>query len=323
LLWYHGDLAAGVPSGLKFRLVDPVAWSGGGEVFVDQKGTLEYGTVAYAFAPGPGVSGGAYEGLGYLAVWERDYFPDGSSEPRVAVLDAQGNIVLGPLTPSAPIKYPGRPAHGAWSGSAYLVTTSFDACASGESLCSTSSVVVMRVDPAGKGLVVTAVVPALGAVAAPRRALLAPYQGSVWMTWTERDPSDASSPRTVRLARLDAGGQLAADPVTIADQVLPTTSLALTAGEAGVVVVWGEDGDKGLMPNLPGRSRIVVHHFDTQGAAAGVPITIDATAFGLSGPVAAEIAWPRGVLVTWAASGLPVGTPTRTFLGRLDCVVPD
>src|SRR5262249_26066023 len=104
-------------------------------VFVDQTmGMSQNGTVAYALAPGPGVSGGAYAGLGYLAVWERNYYPAGSSEPRVAVLDAKGNTVLGPVTPSAPITSPGRPAHGAWSGSDYLVTTSFADCFSGESL---------------------------------------------------------------------------------------------------------------------------------------------------------------------------------------------
>src|SRR5262249_28506661 len=159
-----GDLASGVPEGVKFRTIDSDAWTGGNEVFVDQKTSLEYGTYAYALSPGQN---------GYLAVWERDYFPDASAEPRIAVLDTQGNIVIGPLRRSAPRRYPGRAANGVWSGSSSLVTTSFADCLSGESLCTSRSVVVMRVDPSSNGLEARSLVPALDPATAPRKALLA------------------------------------------------------------------------------------------------------------------------------------------------------
>jgi hypothetical protein len=47
---------------------------------------------------------------------------------------------------------------------------------------------------------------------------------------------------------------------------------------------------------------------------------LDTTRFGYTGPVAVEIGWPRGVLVTWPGESTQLGAPTRTWLARFDCV---
>jgi hypothetical protein len=260
-----------------------------------------------------------YGGAGY-AIAYRAQLEGGLAEPRVVVIDPHGAALLGPLATAAPDPYPGRGNAAVWAGSGYLAATSRGDCAPGEPICAPRAVNVARLRPPseGGGLELAAAIPASKDGFVPRRPTLASWGEGAYLLWSENDPNDDTSPRTIRLVQLDASGAPVRDAVTLADDVLPVTALALAASPLGVTAMWGEMGDLGP-PDEPGYTRIIVHHRDSKGDPLGGPITIDATEFAYNpGPAAAAIDHPRSLLVSWA--GLPAGGGySQTFLARLDC----
>jgi hypothetical protein len=318
--WFHGDLAAGVPTGLKFRPFDTNTWSPGPDVFVDPTGT-----VAYGFQPGRAVgpSGVDYSGDGYAIAW-RGGFEDGSAEPRVAVLDPTGAVVLGPLAAAAPQPYPGRGSDIAWSGATYLVATSFDACGPGDPACAPGSVVVTRVRPIasepGGVLEGASSIAILSPGTIPRRPVIASRDGLTWLAWSEGPPDDDAAPRAVRLARLNTQGSVVGPVTVVSEDARPVAGLSLAVTSVGVVLMWGEITKPDLPPEIPGHSRLLVHHWSLDGESMGPPLEIPTTGFAYNPtPSAVALAHPRGALVSWAAIEEATTARHVTYLARLDC----
>jgi len=314
LAFYHGDEASGSPAeGVKFRSFDPVRWTAGPESFVDPDGEAIYSLVA-----GRSVDAGQYQGDGYAAAW-RGAFGD-NTEPKVAVLDATGAIVLGPIPVTLPEPYPGRATDVVWSGASYLVATAFGACTPGGPPCAPASMVVTRLQPSDGSLALASSVSVIQAGNEPRRPAIAAYGDSIFLEWSERIPDDDEAPRTVRLARLDPSGELLGSPETLADTAHPTAGIALSATSAGVVVMWGEAGDLALPSSTPGHSRIVLHHRELSGAPVDPAMQIPCTAFAsVPSLSAAALDHPRSLLLSWAATSEDPNKVDMTFLARLDC----
>lgn len=314
LAWYHADEAAGVPIGLKFRSINTTSWSSSQEVFVDPGGT-----VVYSFSRGPGVdTAGDFGGLGYAIAYRFD--AGGSYEPRVVIIDVQGNVVYGPVATAPPEEYPGRGAGVVWTGARYLVATGFDACSTPD-FCAPRSITLSTLAPANKGSGVEVLwsIEASQSTFAPRRPVLAARGDRVFVLWAEGLAEDDDGLRTVRLARLDGSGALLGEVETLAEGALILSPLQLNASPLGVVASWVEQGGDDGPPDQPGFTRVVVHHRDMAGAALGDPIVIQATeAANHPGPALAVTEVPKALWVSWAGIESEAG-PDKTFLARFDC----
>jgi hypothetical protein len=320
LVWFQGDLAAGLPAGLKFRPFDTTTWTPGADVFIDPGGSVTYG-----FHAGRAVSssGGDYDRDGYAITW-RSVMEDGNAEPRVAVLDTAGTVVIGPLSTAAPQAYPGRGSDVAWSGVTYLVATSFDACAPGDLLCEARSVVVARIRPIvgepGGALEAASSIAAMSAESVPRRPVIASRDGLTWVAWVESPPEDPDAPRTVRLARLNPAGNLVGPVAVVSQEAHPTWGLSLAVTPLGVVLIWAEEDQPDLPPEMPGHSRLLVHHWDLDGESMGSPHVIPTTRFANNPtPSAVALGHPRSMLVSWASAEETAAPRDVTYLARLDC----
>ena len=84
--------------------------------------------------------------------------------------------------------------------------------------------------------------------------------------------------------------------------------------------MWGEQDHPELPPETPGHSRLILHHWDLEGAPMGPPLELATTSFSY-GPAlsAVALAHPRSVLVSWAAREEATAPRDITFLARLDC----
>jgi hypothetical protein len=314
LAFYHSDEASpNVVPAFKFRSFDPNAWQPGPEISVDA-----LGTVAYGFAAGASVSLGNFAGAGYAACY-RALLEDGSAEPRVAVLDANGTTTLGPVTVSTATTYPGRSSDVCWSGVSYLLVTSFGECDPGASGCFAHEVTVSNLEPSGQ-LPLMAVYSPLDAAAVPYRSTIASNETSTWIVWSEALPDPPDAPRTVRLARLDAQGNAMGEPIVLATDAHPSHSVSLAVTDFGVVVWWGEPGDPALPEYTPGHSRLIVHHYTGTGVLAQPPFELPATSFAYGLPPGlVTLDASIGALASWGALSETNGKDV-TWLARLRCV---
>jgi hypothetical protein len=290
LAFYHADEAnPNVTPAFKFRSFDPKAWSPGPEISVDPTGTVAYGFAA--------------SGVGYAAAY-RGALDDGNAEPRVAVLDANGKTVNGPIAVAEATPYPGWATDVAWSGVSWLLVTSTD------------RIEVSRV--AGETVVATAKISPLGA-STPRRSRIASNGAFTWIAWSEAPPDPPDAPRTVRMARLDPQGNAVGEPLVLATDAHPAHAVSIAVTDFGVLVWWGEPGDEALPDSTPGRTRLIVHHLSGEGSEEQPPIELPATAFayGLP-PTLVTLDASIGALVSWGALSQGGGTNV-TWLGRLRC----
>jgi hypothetical protein len=324
LAWHRDDAAVGRP---QFRSIDPASWQQGPEVAIQPSGDA-----MFSFASGAGVgSDGSWTGDGFAIAWRHVSAPDvGPARPLAAILDVSGNLMRGPSPLATAEDFPGRSPALAWSGSTYLVATSYVDCFGGDA-CRPRSVVLQRLSAKaapdmGLTLQPIASFSTVDPAALPGTPMMAAFQGRVWLVWSEGVPADASGERTrtIRLVATDEGGQPLGDPTTIDDAARPTTRVSVSAGDAGVLVAWAEDGpvmgDGGDANDVRiGASSVVVRRAGEDGRldpAVRIPTTrVD----DYGPPTTAAIASPRGALVLWAGRST---VPTQfdvTWLARLDC----
>lgn len=322
MLWgYAGALVD--PVSVRFRTFDTSSWSPGPIVDV----IVEHGT-ATCLVPGRGVaaSGGAWEGEGYGATWRGPYVEDAGTQPYMAVLSAAGALQLGPFAAASPAPYPGRETQMIWSGSTYLVATSFDACASSEPFCVPDTTAVYALTPVAGGSVkdmmqLKTAIPILPSSLVPGAPHVAAYAGRVFVAWVEKAEADSGAPRAVRLAVLDAGGVLQGEVRTIAADAQPTHAIFLGASELGVVLFWPEEGDPSKQPQEVGYQVIRVHHLDDAGHPMQAPLEIETTGIDYyGGTFAATLANPRSILMSWAAKTYSAPTAGSIWLARADCL---
>lgn len=314
--WFHGDEAAGKPTGVRARHVDVAPWAPGAEHDVDTEGELAYG-----LSPGPGVSGGGFAGDGF-AVPYRSVLPSLEVVPRVAVVDVDGNVVMTGVSIAAPRAYPGVPIDAVGIDGGYLVAAAFGECLPADLICVPDSTLVARFD-APSSVAVTAVYAAAPGQA-PRRPALARFGDRVWLAWTEAPAGVDAAPRRVRLARLDGAGQAVGDEV-LAEAVPISLGVQLGASDAGVAVAWGEIVDAMAPPTSSMHSRLVVHGRDDDGAQVGPPVVLatPSLAYAPAAPLTPTIA-PRGFLLPFASTAGtgPEGPKDVVSLARVDCRWP-
>jgi hypothetical protein len=109
---------------------------------------------------------------------------------------------------------------------------------------------------------------------------------------------------------------------TFAESARPTTSLVFEAGAQGLIAMWGEEGDhEAFTPAQSGYDRLVVLHRTLDGDALTEPMVIDVPELGYYRPARpiAELGYPRGYLLSWAAQA---GAADGIFALRLDCAGP-
>lgn len=309
LAFYHADEASpNVQPAYKFRSFDTTSWSPGPELAIDN-----FGSVSYGFTSGPN---------GYATTWRATAVGSSNTEPRLAVLDANGNVTQGPITLGPPEPYPGRASDVVWSGTQYLVATSFVGCEISPAPCEKRSVVISRVGSDGELELATAI-PVLVDTDTPRRALVSAFAGKVWVTWTEAPPPPEdepdTAPRRVRLAELDANGALVGQPLTLTTDAHPYLSPTIAATPHGVLVAYPEIADPELPESSVGYGRMRVHNVSHDGVVLQEPIDIQTTSFA-NGPHASLVAVssPKAALLAWAARS-PEKQLFVTFLSRLDC----
>jgi hypothetical protein len=304
LAWHSDQGGKGRPV---FRTLATAGWTAGPVVEI-----AATGEAVLDLAAGQGVTASGYGGPGYAVVW-RDVLPTSGAaqtRPLVAVLDGAGTVVHGPLEAAAPNGYPGRSPRIVWSGTSYVIATSFSSCVAGDLLCAERSVVVARLaNPSTKspgGLIPTATIPSLSSSTRPRRASAAVHAGQLFVAWAEGGADDASL-LTVRLARLSLAGALVAPVVTVAQNARPLSAVSLDATALGLIASWPEEGTLSLPPAKLGYSQIVVHWLDAQGQALHPAARIPSPRYETYGPTSAvAIDHPRGLLLTWGGR-LPSG----------------
>jgi hypothetical protein len=324
VVWHRDTAAVGRP---QFRGMDVATWTQGPNANV-----TDSGEAVFSFAAGAGVADdGTWAGDGFAVVWRYVGAPGvGPARPLGALLDTAGNVLRGPSPLASAEDYPGRAPAVTWTGRTYLVATSYVDCIGGDA-CVAHSVVVQRLQPAaadagtGFSLHRSTSFGAVDPTATPGTPALASYGGGVWVAWTEGPPADAGVgvARTVRVARVDPSGDLGVAPFTVAKAAHPTSHVALSAGEAGVLLTWAEDGepeDAGdAVDTTPGASFVVVQRVGYDLAVAA-PIRIPATRVDDFGPpTSATIESPRGALVLWAGRATDPTAYDVTWLARLDC----
>jgi hypothetical protein len=299
---WHSD--PGFVSRVAFRTLRTDSWTPGPNV--DLSFDVE---VAVALVPGAGVGrfGVGHLGDGYAVALRELVFVDDEAVSRmwIAVLDPAGAITLGPHEQGLSAPYPGFAPSLAWTGESYLIATgirdcdALDGCRAPLTLERLRPASGDRVDDSGIDLVW-----AMDTDAAPRRPSLASLDGRTWLGWAEGDPDDPEGRMALRLAEVDPTGELIAGPIALAEETQPQSRLELWAARFGLALGYAEDGDRELPDELPGRSRVVVHHLGGDGSPASPTIAIDTTRFDSYGPpMAVPLAHPRGFLVTWSGRG--------------------
>ncbi len=306
LSFYHADEAnPNVTPGFRFRSFDPATWSPGPEVDVDPTGTVAYRLVA--------------NDSGY-AVCYRGLLESGDAEPRLAVLDTSGQPVSGPLPVSAATGYPGRSCDVAWTGQSHLIATSIGDCDPLEITCNPFRVQVQRLGLKGD-LIQSAEIAPLVAGEKPYRSVIGSNGKVTWLAWSEAAPEPKDAPRTVRLARLDENGALAAEPIVLATGAHPVHAMSIDVGAYGVLVWWGEPVDDSLPETTPGNSQLVLHHLTGAGAAIQEPLLIPTTSFAYGLPPTFAALDPSiGAVLSWGARSASAERDV-TWLSRLRCAL--
>ena len=302
LAWVSGPAGNGWPV---FRRVGIKTWSASPTVDL----APPPGKPLFEIAAGEGLtaSGTGYGGGGYAVIWRRPA-PTNPLESVVAILDATGLPVLGPLVVT-PLD--GIPTV-IWSGSTYLTATPLP-----------QGIQLGRVRPpsgaAGDvGAVEPGVLipPALGMD--PRRAMMRRLGPDVIVAWQEKPTVGSTPPERVRVARVSADGSVILDPgpsLPVAAQYRPTVELD---GDH-VVLTWVEVGDASLADNMVGRDKIVVVRLPPDLKPPGAWAQILTTKFYAHGPPRTISRGTTGSLLTvWAgrskSSGLEV-----VYGARSDC----
>lgn len=309
LAFYHADEASpNVQPAYKFRSFDTTSWSPGPEVAIDDAGSVSYG-----FTRSPN---------GYATTWRATALGSSNTEPRLAILDVNGNVTQGPIAVGPPEPYPGRSSDVVWSGTRYLIATSFAGCDISPAPCEKRAVVITT--PLADGtLQLTTAIPALTDGDVPRRALVSAFAGSVWVAWTEAPPppeeGSDTAPRKVRLAHLDEDGALLGEPLLLTSDAHPYLSPTIAATAHGIVVAYPEIANPDLPESFVGHGRMRVHNVGHDGNVLQQPLDIETTLFANGPhPSLVALASPRSVLVAWAARS-PEKQLFVTFLARLDC----
>jgi hypothetical protein len=323
LFWHYAGALVDPPS-LRFQTFDLESWSASAPVDV----SLEEGHEAsLGLSPGRGVdlAGAGYAGNGYGVAF-RTWRETEGTLPQAAILNPEGSFQLGPFPAAPPGEYPGRGASIVWTGTTYLVATSFIDCPEGwEGRCAPGAVGVLSIrppiapgDPGGLELVST--IPVQRPGLNPLRPHMAERAGSVWLSWFEVDPAVPGVAANVVLARVSGDGLLEWEaPRVLATDAAYTASPSIAATAHGIIVMWGAPGDASLPPEAPGSTRLIVHHLDFDGVAVQAPLVTDTTSFAYYADLSAVgLAGPAGVLLAWSARGASLRD--EIFLGRLDCV---
>jgi hypothetical protein len=324
LFYFHADEASpNVIPGVKFRRFDASAWAPQPELFVEQLGSY-----AYSMAPGRApATNGAWASDGYGVSW-RSPVDDSSGEslisPRVALLDAAGSIVRGPVSVGQASAYPGIGATLAWTGQTYLLAHNPRPCSGADPACA-NQLMLTRLEP-GAGqlqLVDTGVVPPLPGLRA-RTPLARSHAGATWLAWREQ-PFDAKPgedvPSTIRLARSTATGELVGTPWQT--DAHPDTGAELLASDQGVLLAWGERLDPALEPDTVGHSRLRLRQFSKSGEELQeLALGTTRLSYGMAYSVA-TIDEPRALIVAWTAQDQKPGGQSVAYLMRLDCLAAD
>lgn len=314
----------GMTTRTMFRRIDADSWYAHPSIDLSYEGSSALGLVAGA---GTGDMGIGYGGLGYGIVWRLSNpgLPENPVSPVVAVLDQEGALLIGPHRVAEPMEYPGRSPSITWSGSAYLLATTFRECVPTDPLCSPDAVVITRVRPASgdawddSGVDLVTVIPTSVPGLVPGRASIGSNGIDSWVAWSEGPSGNDEAPRRIVAQRLDAQGQVLGSPVPIDDGIGLLMSPRVHVAPFGMTVVWPEDGDASLGYNDVGRSRIAVALIAPE-ATGPVVTRVDTTHFGSYGWASGvSIDEPRGMLVTWPGYP-PVGGMGVAWLARLSCV---
>ena len=314
----------GMSSRTMFRRIDVDSWSAHDPVDLSYEGSSALGLVAGA---GTGDMGIGYGGMGYGIVWRLSNpdLPDNPVSPVVAVLDQEGSLLIGPHRVAEPMPYPGRSPSITWSGSAYLLATTFRECVPGDALCSPDAIVITRVRPASgdawddSGVDFVTAIPTSNPGLAPGRASIGSNGTDTWVAWSEGPSGNDEAPRRIVAQRLDPQGNVVGSPVQVDDGIRLLMAPRVHVAPFGLTIVWPEDGDANLGYNDVGRSRVAVALL-TPDATGPVVTRIDTTHFGSYGWASGvSIDAPRGMLVTWP--GYPTGGGMGVaWLARLSCV---
>lgn len=323
-LTWHGD-----PGGYgrpMFRRWDLGSAAPSAPIDIVSEGEAVLDTAAGA---GIGSLGVGHAGYGYGVVW-RDLDENGggtaTTRPVVAVLDESGQRVLGPHPVSDYLQYPGRAPAIVWTGSAYVMATSFDTCAPGDPLCVPGSVVTTRVRPASGDAVDDSGVdfienyPSWGGTVVMGRPALSHHAGRTYLAWSEADQSDTGAPRRLFAAELSSAGFLLSSPVLV-DLAAPAQSrVTLHASDLGVSLSWVEDGDPAYPDNKAGRSHLLVTHLGHDLSVLSSRITIPITRWDTYGaPQAIALAAPKSLYVVWSGRRAEGEGYEDVFMARLDC----
>jgi hypothetical protein len=302
-----------------FRLLDVASWSPQPPVDISFGGS-----VALALEPGAGTGrfGVGYAGDGYALVWrETDDSPAPQAHPQVALLDAEGRILIGPHPAAQGLitEYPGFSPAAAWTGETYLLATALGDCIVPG--CP-AKLIVERVRPAsGDGFDDSGVELVWGdsPELRPTGPTIDSHGGRTWLAWFYGDPDDAQAIRRLQLLELDPRGERLGEPATLTDSAWPASRAELTAGRHGVLIAYAEE-DFTLPADALGRGRVIFHQLDHDGQPLGPPIAFYTTLMGNYQPPQA-IAVADGAVVTWSAASLETGLDV-VYLARLACAAP-
>jgi hypothetical protein len=317
--WHRQNVGIGEPV---LRLVDSSSWTAQPDVVVAPRSDA-----LLALTPGGtyDAKSGTFGGTGYCIAWRNVGAPGiGPTQALVSVLDANGALVLGPAIADDGAIYPGSYVALAWTGTEYLVAVSFRRCGVADPLCAPSTLLVATLVASGDGgaasLAPVVTFETLDPTTYPGQPALAAFGDRVWLAWSEIPDADGGRPpRTIRAVALGPDGRPLGAPITVATSVPAISSLALSAGDPGVVLTWAESGDPTLAQNQPGSSRIAVHRLDLVGAPVDA-FSIDATFVDTLGPpTSIPLAYPHGALLLWAGIAGTQSYADIAWVARLDC----
>jgi hypothetical protein len=310
LLTWHGD-----PGGYgrpMFRRIEIDGWSPGSAVDIAGSGEAVLDT-----APGQslGPSGFGYAGNGYAVVWRRVPVGGGQTDPVVAVVDENGQPVIGPHAVAPPTAYPGRSPSVLWSGVTYLLATSFGA----------EGIELARLRPPSGDLWDDSGIELANAIVVPKgmragRPALALAGSNVILAWLERPLEGIQGPSRVRVVRASADGNLIIDSGTNLPVGAPESRVTLHAGSAGVIVSWSETGDAALPDSMAGRSRIMVVRLAPGLDAPAVWSQIASPRFhDYAPPHTVSRGTEGGLTSVWSGRAMSGGLDV-VYGARLDCV---
>ena len=316
VLWFHGDEAAGLPTGLQIRTFEVESWANGPAVFVDPGGS-----VAHALRPGK-LDGTPDGPDGFVAAWS-SYAAVSAVEPHVAVMDGAGKIAMGPFAVPGADFYPRTYADVLWTGTTHLVAVGAMECPDFGPPCVSSAMNILRIvppsDDSAGGVELVSSIPLVKADGEARRPSFARTAKAVWLTWSESEPEDQTAPRQQRLARLDFSGNVVGAPELLVEGLDTVTAMTSSATDTDLLIAWGELAKPDSNPASPGYARIVLHHRDAEGVPLDPPLSIDTTAFSNNPSISmVGLQHPHAMLVTWSSVAVD-GAKSITYLSRLDC----